>query len=127
MIDIDSKDKDKSIPNKDTTQIETISTKDSNQIEPASNASNINLTKNESLSSAKTNTDSTISMDIKETKNKIDNKKEDNSFNIFLSSVICITVIVIIIYIIFYMLKRRKKGNLVANEDLGQSSPEEKV
>ena len=127
LIDIDSKDKDKSIPNKDTTQIETISTKDSNQIEPASNASNINLTKNESLSSAKTNTDSTISMDIKETKNKIDNKKEDNSFNIFLSSVICITVIVIIIYIIFYILKRRKKGNLVANEDLGQSSPEEKV
>ena len=88
---------------------ESISNKDSTQIEPTLNK------------------DPTQSMDIKETGIKIDNKKEDNSFKLILSSVICITAIAKIIYIIFYMIKKRKKGNLEANEDLGQSSPEEKA
>ena len=56
------------------------------------------------------------------------NKKYDNSFKKVLFSVTFISIILIIIIVIIYNVKRRKKGNLVANEDLGQSSsPEEKV
>ena len=56
------------------------------------------------------------------------NKKYDNSFKKVLFSVTFISIILIIMIAIIYNVKRRKKGNLVANEDLGQSSsPEEKV
>ena len=56
------------------------------------------------------------------------NKKYDNSFKKVLFSVTFISIILIIMIVIIYNVKRRKKGNLVANEDLGQSSsPEEKV
>ena len=56
------------------------------------------------------------------------NKKYDNSFKTVLFSVTFISIILIIMIAIIYNVKRRKKGNLVANEDLGQSSsPEEKV
>ena len=125
LIDIDNKDE--SISNQDSTQIAATSNKDSNKIEHESNASSINLTKNESLSSSSAKQDSTQSNDLKETENEEDNKKEDNSFKQILCFVICITVIALILYIIFYMVKKRKKGSLVANEDLGQSTPEEKV
>ena len=123
LIDIDNKDE--TIANQDSTQIEVTSNKESNQIE---HASNLTLTKNESLSSANAKKeDSTQSNDLKESENKVDNKKEDNFFKQILYCFICITIIAIILYIIFYMVKKRKKGSLVANEDLGQSSPEEKV
>ena len=56
------------------------------------------------------------------------NKKYDNSFKKVLFSVTFISIILFIMIAIIYNVKRRKKGNLVANEDLGQSSsPEEKV
>ena len=123
LIDIDNKDE--TIEKQDSTQIEVTSNKESNQIE---HASNLTLTKNESLYSANAEKeDSTQSNDLKESENKVDNKKEDNFFKQILYCFICITIIAIILYIIFYMVKKRKKGSLVANEDLGQSSPEEKV
>ena len=123
LLDIDNKVE--SISNKDSTQIAATSNEDSNQIE---HESNLTLNNNESLSSSNSQKqDSTQPNDLKETENKVDNKKEDKSFKQILCFVICITVIAFILYIIFYMVKKRKKGSLVANEDLGQSTPEEKV
>jgi len=59
---------------------------------------------------------------------KENNKKNGNLFKIVLYSISFISIILIIMIFILYIVKKRKKGNLVANEDLGQSSsPEEKV
>ena len=109
LINIDNND----IPeiNKDTSQIETNSNIDSNQTELSNHTSR----------------DSTQSLDIEENENKKINKIEKKYFGIILSSIICAIIVGIIIYFVYYTAKKRKKGNLVANEDLGHSIPEVKV
>ena len=63
-------------------------------------------------------------------KNEKNNKKYDTPFKIisfFASFIFIIFIILLIISIIIFLVKKRKKGKLVANEELGQTSPEEKV
>ena len=84
---------------------------------------------NESIPISYTNKNNSEAKILSNEEPKNDNdKKYDNSFKKVLFSVTFISIILIIMIAIIYNVKRRKKGNLVANEDLGQSSsPEEKV
>ena len=84
---------------------------------------------NESIPISYTNKNNSEAKRLSNEDPKNDNdKKYDNSFKKVLFSVTFISIILIIMIAIIYNVKRRKKGNLVANEDLGQSSsPEEKV